>query len=557
MPVPLRHDNKALRPALVAVIISLLVFVRAVFCDFINWDDPFYVLENPAIKQLDWSFFQEAFTTTYMGWWMPLTWISLAIDYYFWGVNPVGYHLTNVVLHAVSTALVVMIADQLLRSLNGFYPGKQDEYDEATRTTGWKSSSHWHAYVLLLSGLVWALHPLRVESVVWVTERKDVLNGVFSLGTIYCYLRFFHQKCAGGDKASAKFYYMFSLGSLLLSLMAKPVSVVIPVMLLVTDWYPLKRFKQEKWRVILLEKVPFLVLVTVVSLMTLMLASGNQLLVSYQDLSLGNRFLLAGNALFEYGKLSLYPVDIINIYLLPWPLPLSYTIKTVCICCVSLYCIWNLKRRPWLPAAWLSFVLPLVPVLGFFQNGAQSHAARFTYLPAVLPSICGAALIGVMCQRLRHWQRAVLVVTSLLLPLLYAVQTYQLIGAWKNPETLWSRVIAIQPIGRAYYLRADYFAQKGRYDEAADDLLTSITMGQKAGYNQMFNLHARRGDVLNKGRRYTEAVQEFTKAIYYYPHPTYYYHRGLALQALGRVKDAEGDFGKAGANTGVIEWQKR
>jgi tetratricopeptide (TPR) repeat protein len=424
------------------------------------------------------------------------------------------------------------------------------------------TAGYLHPATLLLAGLLWGIHPLRVESVAWVTERKDVLNGLFSLGTLLCYLRFAELKDLEGRTREAAWSCIFSLVLLLFSLMSKPVSVVIPVMLLVLDWYPLNRFRKGNISSILLEKLPFLILVASVSLATIHFAAGNQILVSYHDFPLIDRILLAGNSLYEYCRLSLYPVDIIHIYLLPRSFPLSYTLKTVVVLIFSCVCIGKIKKMPWLFAAWILFVLPLLPVLGFFQNGAQSHAARFTYLPAVMPSICAAALGFAACRTRsaaispRH-AGAMFLCLGMLVLLVYAATTERLIGSWKNSEALWSRVIAIQPIGRAYYLRADYYLQKGRYPEAAEDLRTSIDMGEKAGFPEVFNLHALRGDALGKAGRYQEAVQEFSAAISLYPHPRYYFHRGMALKALGRMEESEPDLMRAGKETGPIEWLKK
>lgn len=537
------EKTKVVTAACLSSLVCLLVYLPALFCDFINWDDPHYITNNPAIRLLDWQFIREAFTTSYMGWWMPLTWISFAIDYHFWVLDPFGYHLTNVLLHAANTGLVVLVADGLL--------------GQRQRTGA--GGSYLYPAILLLAGLLWGLHPLRVESVAWVTERKDVLNGIFSLAAILCYVRYVHEKDSTGYSAPAIRYYVMSLLLLLLSLMSKPISVVMPAMLLVADWYPLRRFRKETVLHVLLEKVPFVIMVVVVSLATIHFAAGNQILVSYSDLPLLKRFVLAGNSLFEYCFMSLYPVDIIHIYLLPWPFPLSYTIKSLVIACFSAFCVWSYRKNPWLSATWIAFVLPLVPVLGFFQNGAQSHAARFMYLPGVAPSICVAALslelYGLVLSRCPRFLRALTVAIVAVL-LIYSVTTLRHLAAWKNPETLWSRAIAIRPVGRAYYLRASYFLIKGRYLEAADDLQKSIELGNKAGFTGMFNLYAARGDALNKAEKYEEAVQEFTKAIQLNPYPEYFYHRGLAFKGLGRIKDAESDFFRAGDRRGEIEWQK-
>jgi tetratricopeptide (TPR) repeat protein len=530
--------------AAAAAIICLLVYLPALFCDFVNWDDPNYIVDNPAIRILDRQFVSEAFTTSYMGWWMPLTWISFAIDYHFWGLNPFGFHLTNVLLHVVNTGLVVLVADGLLRG-------------QVARDKG----EYLYLATLLLAGLLWGLHPLRVESVAWVTERKDSLNGIFSLAAMLCYLGFVRRKDAAGYCRAAVVFYSFSLILLLFSLMAKPVSVVLPAMLLVADWYPLNRFRDNRWQQILLEKIPFVIMVVTLSYVTIHFAAGNQILVSYQDMPLSSRFLLAGNSLFEYCRLSLYPTGIIHLYLLPWPFPYSYAIKALLVAVFSCYCVWQCRKKPWLAAAWLAFVLPLAPVLGFFQNGAQSHAARFTYLSGIAFSICGALFIAELysatLKKMPRFSYALLT-AFVVVPLLICTAITELnIASWKNSETLWSRVIAIRPMGRAYYRRADYYMTKGRFVEAAADLLTSIDMGKKAGYTMMFNLHALRGDALNKSGRSEEAAREFTNAIQLRPSSNYFYHRGLALQRLGRVKEGEDDFLRAGDHREPIEWREK
>ena len=541
------NNKKTILAALAAALICLLVYLRALGCDFVNYDDYQYVVDNPAIRLIDWQFVKEALTTSYMGWWMPLTWISFAVDYHFWGLNPLGYHLTNILLHAANAGLVVLVADELL--------GQWKEGGSRVKGQGASENFEYiYPATLLLAALLWGLHPLRVESVAWVTERKDVLNGIFSLAAILCYLRYVRMKNSVGYSASAIRLYVLSLLFLLFSLMSKPISVVIPAMLLVADWYPLGRFSKEKVQQVLLEKVPFVVLVAGISLATIYFASGNQILVSYSDLSLFKRFILAGYALFEYCLMSLYPVGIVHMYLMPWPFPPSYTLKAVVMIVFSVFCFWRYRKNPWLTATWLAYVIPLLPVLGFFQNGAQSHAARFTYLPSVAPGICAAAIFLVLSKRYPRYKRF-LATAVVVLILFYTAISLRHIAAWKNPETLWSRAIAIRPVGRAYYLRAQYFQMESRYIEAADDLLKSIDLGKKAGYTMLYNLYALRGDALNKAGKYDEAVKEFTRAIELHPYAEYYYHRGLAFKNSGRLKESEADFLRAGDQMGPLEWR--
>jgi protein O-mannosyl-transferase len=303
--------------------------------------------------------------------------------------------------------------------------------------------------------------------------------------------------------------------------------------------------------------VPFAALSVVLAIATIYFAAGETILVSFHDFPLYKRIVLAGNALVEYGKMSLYPVGIIHLYLLPRVFPVSYYVSTGVSIIFTGFCIYNYKRNPWVLATWIAFILPLLPVLGFLQNGAQSYAARFTYLPSVAPGVAAAAIIAMAYKKtLTHRYLPVLFAGLIAVMLaFYVFMTDRLIGAWKNPETLWSRSIAIQPVGRAYYYRADYRLRTGQYLAAADDLALSIEMGKRAGYPGIFNLHALRGDAFSKAGRHEEAVREFTEAIRLNPHPNYFYHRGRALEALGKTKEAQADFLQAGDEIGPVEWR--
>lgn len=531
--------------ACVAGVICLLVYLQSLTCGFINYDDPAYVLENSLIRHLDRNLFVTAFTQAREGFWMPLTWISLAIDYQLWGLNPLGYHLTNIVLHTINTVLVVLIADSLLRQVQVRENGERHPYS--------------YPVMLLIAGLLWGIHPLRVESVAWVTERKDVLNGVFSLGSILCYLRYTYAKGVQGKEVSAARTYIVSLLLLILSLMAKSVSVVIPAMLLVADWYPLGRLRKGNVLPVLREKLPFVVVAAAMSVATIYFASASSILVPTDQLSFIGRSVLAGYAVFEYCRYLLWPVGIIHLYLLPYPPPVAVIAKAALALAFTGFCLLAGRKKAWIPATWLCVLIPLFPTLPFLQNGVQAFAARFTYLPSVALSIAAAALIASVYQKSlatsRRYPRYVVAVMVTALLAFYGAMTERLIGSWKTSETLWTRLIEIRPIGRAYYFRADYYLETGRFAAAADDLLVSIRIAERAGNPEVFNLYMLRGEALSKAGRYEEAVQDFSTAIEMNPQQNYFYHRGLALKALGRAKEAAEDFKRAGSATGPIEWQ--
>lgn len=522
---------------LLAASVCLIVYLRALSCGFVNLDDPHYVYENPAIRILDLKFVHDAFTTSYMGWWMPLTWISLAIDYALWEGNPFGYHLTNILVHAANAGLVVLIADRLLRDRVG---------------------QRYYAATLLLAALLWGIHPLRVESVAWVTERKDVLNGFFSLGAILFYLR--HAQTQRGRGVWYSSDYGIALVMFLLSLAAKPVSVVLPLLFLLLDWYPLQRFRLGGIRSVIVEKIPFFLLAAASSAATIYFAAGETILIPFSDYPLKSRLLAAGYALVEYLRMIIWPSGLTHFYPIMPELPVSYYVHSLVAVALTLYLFRVRKERPWLLASWAAFILPLLPVLGLLQNGEQSHADRFSYLPAVLPGIAAAVVVVTCMDRVfgklsRH--KAVITVCAVFtIPVLHGLLSVQQIGYWRDSGTLWSRLIEVRPVGRAYFFRGQYFMDEGDYSAAAADFGVAAKMAKSAGNPEAFNLHALRGDALSRMGRFAEAVEEFSAAIALYPHATYYYHRGVALRSLGRVAEAENDFSRAGRDTGPIVWQK-
>ncbi len=533
--------NGAMAAALLAAIICLLAYLPTLTCGFINYDDPDYVLNNLVIRHLDWNLFTSAFTMPHAGYWMPLTWISFAIDYHFWRLNPLGYHLTNIVLHTVNSGLVVLIADRLFRQ-NSLY--------------GSTASINKLLYpgMLLLAGLLFGLHPLRVESVAWVTERKDVLNGLFSFGSILFYLRYCQKKAVAGAAASE---YILSLAFFVLSLTAKSVSVVIPAMLLVADWYPMGRLKKGNVGAVLVEKIPFLCLSALMTLLTFYYTAQSGFLITYEVFPFWQRFVVSGNAVFEYCRLLLYPIGILPFHMIPDPIPLSFAVKTAVVVILSCCCIFAGRKRPWICATWLVFIFPLLPVLAFFQNGDQAFAARFTYLPSVGPSIAAGAIIAVACRKgtgtARHFCFAVSSIFVIII-FLYVGITARLINVWKTPEAFWSRVIDLDPEVIAFKERGKIHYQNGEYNAAIEDYSAAMKIAAGIFRTTVFNLYAYRGDAFLAAGRYCEAVQDFTTAISMLPHKAYYYRRGLALSALGKPQAAAADFERSGPDPGPMGW---
>lgn len=524
--------------ALIAGVICLLVYLRAVACGYVNFDDPLYIQDNPLIRRFDPEMLARAFTEPHLGWWMPLTWISFAVDYHFWELNPFGYHMTNIVLHAVNTGLVVLIADRLLKGSRG---GEQDR--------------RIYPFTLLLAGLLWGIHPLRVESVAWVTERKDVLNGLFTLSALLAYLCYVERKGSGNGGAWRP--YLASLLLFACSLMAKSVSVVLPLMLLVMDWCPLGRSRERGAAALVREKLPFLVLSVSMAMITIYLAGDSSYLVNTEMFPWHERIIVSGNALLQYLRYLLWPAGITSYHMIPDPVPVaSYTVVTVLMVALSGLLLWNARRRAWPWAAWLLFVIPLVPVLALLQNGDQSFAARFTYLPALAPSIVSAALAGFLLggvKRPSPMLRGTLAVSCFLLLAGYAAMSYRLITTWDNGGTMWTRVIEHAPSSSAYWRRAMYYFSVGNHDAAISDYSTSIELASPVWRPHLHNLYAHRGEALAAAGRYEDAVRDLSTALSTYQHPLYFRLRGEALRALGRMGEAQADFLRAGNASGPLD----
>lgn len=539
----LSRDRLHLLVASVVAISTLLVYLKVLGAGFVNVDDPDYVLNNPLIKQLNIDTVVSAFTQSHLGWWMPLTWLSLAVDYQVWQYNPYGYHLTNILLHAVNSGLVVLVTNHLLRLGQG----------EETRDKGQESPYIFPA-MLLLAGLLWGIHPLRVESVAWVTERKDVLNGFFSFCSILFYLRYAGKKASAADCPRVGWDFGLSVALFLMSLMAKSVSVVLPLMLLVLDWYPLGRLRREGFAPVLLEKMPYLVGSVAMSLVTLLGAARSQHLVTYDMFPFSQRLVVSGNAIWEYFRMLLFPVNLSPFNVIPDPIPTTYTVKTILTVVVIAFIICY-KRLPWLQAGLFCFLLPLLPVLAFFQNGDQAFADRFTYIPSLAPAIVASGLLAHLAYRHEgKWRRSLMVLAPAGLLVIFIFITFRLSAVWQTSETYWTRVVEVQPTAISHKERGRYFHSIGRYNAAIEDFTMALGMLPETLKPYQYNFYAFRGESLRGAGQLVDAVTDFSKAISFFPHPVYYYHRGLALQSLGRTIEADQDFRSAGLESGPIPW---
>lgn len=437
---------------LLLVLVTLAVYWRCGSFEFVNYDDNLHITDNPQVMAgLSWQGVRWAFTTSHTANWHPLTWLSHMVDVELYGLQPGGHHLTSLLLHAANALLLFMFL---------------------TRATGalWASS---------FAAALFALHPLRVESVVWVAERKDVLSLMFGLLALHAYLRYV--------KRPAACRYLPVLGMFLLSLLSKPMLVTLPFVLLLLDYWPLHRYGSDSGDTpglqpiaparLLGEKVPLFVLSAVACLITFNVQQRGHTVASVDAYPLFSRLENALTAYVRYLGSLLYPVDLAVFYPLPATVhPGIALAAALLIGAITIAVLRARQRLPFLVTGWFWYLGTLVPVIGLVQVGAQARADRYTYVPMI-----GIALIiawgGKELARDNPGRQRALAVAATVLLLLLCGLTWRQTGFWRNSQTLFSHAIAVTDNNYVAqsFLGTDYFS-RGRYREAAHYYSLSLSI---------------------------------------------------------------------------------
>ncbi len=459
--------KRIIRTAFFIALITVVVYLPSLFNDFVNWDDNEYVYDNPHIRILNVQFIKWMFTSFHSSNWHPLTWLSHSLDYAFWGLTPLGHHLTSIVLHGLNTFLVFILTISLI---NLAISKKQDPGKfEGNFLLDFERFLPAAATTAILFGL----HPLHVESVAWISERKDLLCAFFFLLSLRLYLNYVsnHQP---GKKMKL---YGSSLGFFLLALMSKPMAVTLPAVLLLLDVYPLQRINlrpaQSSLRRILIEKLPFFGLSMGTILLTLL--AHKSAMPSMELFPLSVRILVAVRAIGFYLVKMVFPFKLAPLY--PYPADISFGAPGIILSFLTIsgftfFCIraW-LKNQKFWGAASLFFLVTLLPVLGIIQVGEQAAADRYTYLPSLGPFLLIGLGVAFLNQGLsiqlkikRLWIRFVLL-GIILVPA--SLITVKQISVWKDSLSLWNAVLKVYPTSyRAYFTRGNYYYEKGLLKEA-------------------------------------------------------------------------------------------
>ena len=484
--------------------LTWLVFSQTLWHDFINYDDPHYVYENTKITGgLSISGIVWAFTHIHALNWHPLTTISHMLDYQLHGLKAGWHHFTNVLLHTLAAMLLFLALQQMTGAV-------------------WRS-----AFV----AAVFAIHPLRVESVAWIAERKDVLSGVFLMLTLLAYLYYVRVPRVRGYLVVV---FLFACG-----LMSKPMLVTLPFVLLLLDYWPLDRIKGQLWKRVA-EKIPLIALSAVSSVITFLVQKGA--VGQAEELPILERINNAVVSYVLYIWQMLWPVNLAVFY--PHPenrLPLWEIVCCLLVLmCITVAVIGMRKQRPYLLTGWLWYLGMLVPVIGLVQVGWQGRADRYTYLPQIGLYIAATWAVTDLTALYRH-QRATLSTAAIVVIAALSCCAWVQTSYWRNSETLFRHALAVTTNNDvAENNLGIVFLGQGKLDEAISFLQSAVDL-RPANSPAHENLAKA---LLQKGRL-ADALVHYRKLLDLQPDNIEVHNIvGTVLVQQGSVQE------------GVEEWQK-
>ena len=503
--------------------VTFAVFAPALQYGFLLWDDDRNFLNNPFYRGLGWTQVRWAFTSAVMGHWIPVTWLSFGVDHAVWGMNAFGYHLTNVLLHAANAALFYQLGRRLL-------------------TLGLPAARPWAAVLgAAAAALFFAVHPLRVESVAWITERRDVLSALFCLLTVLAYLR-----ACGAEGVVRRRWLLASIAAYALGLLSKSLIMSLPLVLLVLDVYPLRR-AHGNWRRVLLEKLPYLALALAAAAVSVLVVMAKVGLTSAAAYPPSARSAMALYSLAFYVVKTLVPLELSPMYELPAKVALtSPRFLAAALIAVGLTVVLVLARRRWPAglAVWLVYGLTLAPVSGIVHNGPQLVADRYSYLSCLgLALLLGAAVAAVVSSAaIAPPLRATVVVGALGWIVGLSALTAEQLPIWRDAEALWQRALAVDP--NCAFCHGQWGALLGNRGE----LGLAIAHFQRVVELRPANVRHRGnlGLALLKAKRPTEAAAQFERMLAAEPGDAETRTRlGLALVSQGKLADASVQFERA------------
>ncbi len=495
--------------ALLLGLLTLLVYLPATSCHFINFDDPDYVTANHFVQNgLTWAGIKWAFSGAHASNWHPLTWLSHMVDCNLFRLNPAGPHLVNILFHAANTGLLFTLIFRLTGKL-------------------WPS-----AFVAAL----FAWHPLHVESVAWVAERKDVLSTFFTLLSLLSYTRYVR------DNRRGNFWLAWSFFAL--ALLSKPMPVTLPLVMLFLDYWPLQRFAGPAVKdpglpppasspaALILEKWPFILLAAASCVVTV-LAQHNAVSTLVR-VSLELRLENAATAYAAYLGKTIWPLHLAIFYPLQTPIPPSLLAEALTILIgVSLIAWLERRRNPWLIIGWLWFLATLLPVIGLVQVGAQSMADRYSYFPLIGIFLAVAFAAQAVIERFALRKEGFALAAILILGACIFSTENQL-RYWHDSETLFNHSLEVADSATAHASLAGALQEQGQLSEATRQYILAIHLDPEMGlaYWNLGKIFAGEGKLELAAVYYRAAVKQKLGS------PELYDELGIVMMKLNQPDEA-------------------
>jgi hypothetical protein len=481
---------------LLLAIVTAILYGPALRADFINFDDKDYVTENGPVRAgLSWKGVAWALTARECANWHPLTWLSHMTDCELFGLKAQAHHLVNVLLHIANSILLLIV----LRAMTGKL---------------WPSA---------IVAALFAWHPMHVESVAWISERKDLLSTLFLMLTLWAYLRFVQRRTnslkpgTGVPRSSAWLYYTLALLAFVLGLMSKPMLVTLPFVLLLLDFWPLHRWKFATGPAapspgatlssLLIEKVPFFLLSAASSVVTFVVQRGGGAMSTWDALPLTQRIPNALVSYLRYLLKLLWPIDLSVYYPHPgsWP-AWQVIIAALVLLAVSAFAVQQYKTRPYLATGWFWFLGTLVPVIGIVQVGGQALADRYTYIPSIGLFLM---LTWLGLELMKPNNRPVIVFAVCLLLAGCAWRTRVQAAYWQDSERLFRQ--ALRTTGGNYMIHfclANALIDNGDVQQGLEHLRISAQLNPSFA-----NAHGKLGYLAALDHRFSEAIAHYQQAL--------------------------------------------
>ena len=495
---------------------SYITYSQIIGNDFINFDDNEYIVENYSIQSgFNTGSIKWAFTSVVQGNWHPLTWLSHMLDWNLFGANASGHHLVSVLLHIGAVIFLFLF---LNKTTNNLWPA-------------------------VFASALFALHPLRVESVAWAAERKDVLSMFFGMACLYAYA-FYAEK-------NKILRYLLCLILFVLSLMSKPMLVTLPFIMMLLDYWPLQRWQKaideqgkrlHSVRCLICEKVPFLLLTIASSIITFWVQNKAGAISSSEKLA----FIVRGaNAIVSYvaylGK-TFWPINLAVFYPYEYPLHLwKVLISSIILILITLVVLYYIRKLPFLFVGWFWYLGTLIPVIGLVQVGNQAIADRYTYLPSIGIAVMLAWVIPTLIKS-EEIRKKILLPAGIVVLFILSVLTWHQCGYWKNSIELFSHALQItKDSSIVYNNRGNAYYKLGQYQRAIEDYDKAISLQPdyvRAYYN--------RGTAYIKLGQYQRAIEDYNKTITLQSdYVLSYINRGIAYLLQGNKKLGCSDAQKA------------